>query len=101
MAEGYVRSIKEGTLLDLRVSPGAKSSSIEGAYGVALKVRVAAPPADGKANEELKRFLARLIGVALSDIELIKGFSSRDKSLLIRDTSEEVVLGAFPAYAGR
>jgi uncharacterized protein (TIGR00251 family) len=102
VAEGYVRPTKEGTVLNLRVSPGAKNSSTEGTYGEnALKLRVAAPPADGKANEELRRFLAGLFGIPRSDVELVRGASSRDKSVLIRDTSEEEVIGALLPYAGR
>ena len=50
----------------------------------ALKLRVAAPPADGKANAETERFLAKLLGIPRSDVAVIRGASSRDKAVLAR-----------------
>ncbi|CAN5538872.1 hypothetical protein BH24ACT20_BH24ACT20_13370 [soil metagenome] len=86
VAKGFVRNSDEGALLTLRVSPGAKKSSIEGAYGLhALKLKVAAPPVDGKANAETERFLAKLLGVSRSRVSVVKGLSSRDKIVLLKD----------------
>jgi uncharacterized protein (TIGR00251 family) len=85
VSKGFLAATKDGTLLTLRASPGAKRTSIEGLYGQgALKLRVAAPPVDGKANAEVERFLARLLGVPRSDVVLIQGSSSRDKVVLVR-----------------
>jgi uncharacterized protein len=51
VSRGPVTAAKGGTLLSLRVSPGAKRTEIEGPYGEnAIKLKVAAPPLDGKAN---------------------------------------------------
>ena len=59
MSNGFVISRDGGVLARLRVSPGAKSTELEGAYGVgALRLRVAAPPVGGKAKAEVERFLA-------------------------------------------
>ena len=85
MSKGFLAPTKDGTLLTLRVTPGAKRTSIEGLYGErALKLRVAAPPANGRANAETQRFLAGLFGVPRSDVALIQGSSSRDKVVLVR-----------------
>ncbi len=96
---GFVRPSKGGVLVRLRVSPGGKASSLKGLYGEsAVKLSVAAPPVDGKANAEVERFLAGLLGVAPSDVAVVHGVSSRDKSILVRGSSEEEVierLGAF------
>lgn len=95
MAEGFVSRKGGGTLLTLRVSPGARSNSIEGAYGDGvLKIKISAPPADGKANDEVRRFLARLLDVPRSRVEIVRGLSGRDKVVLIRDTDPDEVLGA-------
>ena len=72
-------------MIKLRVSPGAKCSSIEGAYGEdALRLRVAALPVDGKANAEAERFLARMLGVSRSEVAVVRGASGQDKAVLVR-----------------
>lgn len=50
-------------------------------------MKVAAPPVDGKANEECRRFLAKLLKVSATSVEIISGDSSRDKVIRIRDIS--------------
>jgi uncharacterized protein len=84
VSRGFLSNAKAGTLLNLRVAPGAKLTSIEGLYGEgAFRLRVAAPPAGGRANAEVKRFLAELLGVPRSDVAVIWGTSSRDKTVLL------------------
>ncbi len=70
--------------LELRASPRARASSIVGVREGALVVRLAAPPADGAANEELVDFLARLLGIARSSIEIVRGHGSRTKFVEVR-----------------
>ena len=85
MSKGFLTPTKDGILLNLRVSPGAKRTSIEGPYGeYALKLRVAAPPVDGRANAEVERFLAQSLGVSRSEVAVIQGSSGRDKVVLVR-----------------
>ena len=99
MSKGFLTPTKDGTLLNLRVSPGAKRTSIEGPYGEgALKLRVAAPPADGKANAEVERFLAKLLGVPRSDVAVIRGASSRDKAILARSLKAAEALKALSTH---
>jgi len=74
----------EGIVLTLHVQPGAKRTEVAGQYGDALKVRLAAPPVDGKANAELLRFIADAFGVPLRNVTLERGDTSRRKVVRIR-----------------
>lgn len=79
------RSTKSPTLLQLtvHVQPGAKTTSCAGIHGDALKIRLAAPPVDGKANQALIVWLAQTLGCPQNRIELIRGQTSRRKTLII------------------
>ncbi len=73
---------REGRLrFRVRVSPGARKPGIAGPHGGALKVRVAAPPERGRANREVRVLLARFLGVAPADVEVVAGHASRDKTI--------------------
>ena len=67
--------------LTLHIQPGAKKTEVVGLHGNALKIRLAAPPVDGKANHALIGFIAERLGVAKSAITLKSGHSSRRKVL--------------------
>ena len=73
----------DGVVLRLHIQPGAKKTEVAGLHGEALKIRLAAPPVDGKANACLVEFLARQLGVAKSAVELISGDSSRAKRVRV------------------
>lgn len=91
---GIARTCKGGVLVRLRVSPGAKKTSVKGLYGEdAVKLSVAAPPVDGKANAEAERFLADLVDVPPSYVTVAHGSSSRDKSVLVRGGDAKEILG--------
>jgi uncharacterized protein (TIGR00251 family) len=90
VSRGFITPTEDGILINLRVSPGAKHTSIEGPYGENfIKLRVAAPPTDGKANAEVERFLAKILGASPSDIKLVRGASSRDKVVLVRGRAHD------------
>jgi uncharacterized protein len=92
VSKSFVVSARDGAILNLRVSPGARQTSIEGAYGEdALRLRVAAPPVEGKANAEAERYVAELLGVATSDVSVVRGASSRNKTILVRGATPEEV----------
>jgi uncharacterized protein (TIGR00251 family) len=80
-----------GLVLTLHVQPGARASGTAGRHGDALKVRVAAPAADNKANEALTGFLQRSLGVARADIRITHGRSSRHKVVEIAAEPQAVV----------
>ncbi len=82
-ARPWCRQDDEGWLLAIRVQPNASVTTIAGEYGDELKVRLAAPPVDGKANAELVRFLARAAGVPRADVVVVRGQSGRSKTVRI------------------
>ena len=84
----WCREDGETLVLALHVQPGASRTEVAGRHGDALKIRVAAPPVDGKANEELLRFLAAEFGVPARRIELVSGDSSRAKVVRITAPSQ-------------
>jgi uncharacterized protein (TIGR00251 family) len=67
----------------LRIVPNAKRSEFVGRQGNALKVKIAAPALEGRANEELVKFLAEALGVGRRDVTLLRGEKSRDKFVQI------------------
>jgi uncharacterized protein (TIGR00251 family) len=68
-----------GVTLRLHIQPGAKKTEVVGLHGDALKIRLAAPPVDGKANACLIAFLSDQLGVAKASISLVSGDTSRAK----------------------
>jgi hypothetical protein len=82
--------------LRIRVQPRARRTEIAGEHGGAIKLRVAAPPVDGKANEECRRFLAKLLGVSLGSVEILAGESSRDKLVRIQNATAQRIRQLLP-----
>lgn len=68
----------------VRVAPRAARTEAAGEHDGALRVRVAAPPVEGAANEELTRFLARALNVAPKDVETVGGHASKLKRVRVR-----------------
>jgi uncharacterized protein (TIGR00251 family) len=99
VSKEFITAIRDGILLNLRVSPGARRSSVEGPYGKSvLKLKVAAPPLDGKANAAAVRLLAEFLGVPRSDVTVVRGASSRDKVVLVRGVGEEDIRKVLPTH---
>jgi uncharacterized protein len=91
-SESFVRPAEDGVYVRLRVSAGAKSTEIKGLYGKeALRLFVAAPPVEGKANAEIERYLSALIGVKRSRVSVAKGASRRDKLVFVSGVKAETV----------
>jgi hypothetical protein len=66
-------------LLELRIQPRASDSAFAGRFGERVRVRLKAPPVDGRANEALVEFLAREFGVPKAAVTIERGHGSRDK----------------------
>lgn len=78
----WFRQAGDGRItLTLHIQPGAKKTEFAGLHGDALKIRLAAPPVDGKANEALIRFLADVLDLPKSAVILKSGQTSRRKVL--------------------
>ncbi|MBU0620298.1 MAG: YggU family protein [Gammaproteobacteria bacterium] len=82
MSEWYRRS-GDVLTLTLHVQPGAKRTDVAGLHGEALKIRLAAPPIEGRANEALLRFIAETFAVPLRQVELRQGGQSRHKVVAV------------------
>ena len=78
--------------LRLHVQPGARQTAVAGLHGERLKIRLAAPPVDGKANAALLLFVAAAFGVPLRNVELVAGASSRQKTVRIHAPSRRADL---------
>ena len=76
----------DGVLLAVRVIPGARRNQLADEGG-RLKVRLQAPPVEGKANAALLKFLAVRLGLRKNRLRLVSGERSRDKLLLLADVS--------------
>lgn len=88
----WLGQIADGSfVLALHIQPGAKKTGIAGLHGDALKIRLAAPPVDGKANAALIEFLAKTCGVPRSAVELVSGETSRSKRVRIIGVDQAVL----------
>ena len=81
--------------LKVLIQPRASREGIVGMHGDALKVRVSAPPLEGRANKALKKLLAEQLGVPPSRIQISTGQRSREKILKISGVSQEAIERAF------
>ena len=82
-SELFYRWERDYLVLDVRVQPRAKRDEIEGTYGNKLKIRITAPPIDGKANVHLVKYLAKLFRVPVYMVEIVAGKTSHDKRIRI------------------
>jgi len=71
--------VEGSTRIALRVAPGADRARVVGRHGAAWKVRVTAPPENGKANDAVVRLLAETLDVPRADIVIVSGHGARDK----------------------
>jgi uncharacterized protein (TIGR00251 family) len=75
--------VKAIATIHLHVVPRARVTAVAGRHGDAIRVRLAAAPVDGAANEELRRFLAERLGVARGSIAIVRGATGRRKTVTI------------------
>ncbi|MGO0122352.1 DUF167 domain-containing protein [Desulfothermobacter acidiphilus] len=87
--EGALQAAEKGTLLRLRVTPRSRVNALEVSEG-SLRVRLIAPPVEGKANELLLGFLSQLLDLPARRMELVGGHKSREKLVWIDLTLPEV-----------
>lgn len=90
----WLHTAGNDVILSLHVQPGARQTEVAGPHGTALKIRLAAPPVDGKANAALLGFIAAKVGAGRAAVVLLSGQTSRSKRVCIRDTSAAAVLAA-------
>jgi uncharacterized protein (TIGR00251 family) len=85
----FLRESEAGTTIDLYVQPKASKNELAGVHEGLLKVRLAAPPVEGEANKECIKFLAKVLDVPKSRLEITHGHKSRRKTILVRGISPE------------
>ena len=87
-ALSYLHDEKTGAvLIDVHVVPNAARTQADGLHDGALRVRLHAPPVDGKANQALIVWLADVLGIAKSNITLVRGQTAKRKQLRVDATA--------------
>ena len=84
-------SRKDGVVVRVHVQPGAGRTAVSGRHGSALKLRVAAPPADGRANEAVVVLLAKTFGVKPAAVRIESGATSRVKRVKVDGVEADTV----------
>ncbi|MBI4997692.1 MAG: YggU family protein [Rhodocyclales bacterium] len=90
----WLRLSGDDVVLSLHIQPGAKKTEVAGLHGEALKIRLHAPPVDGKANDALIAFLAERLGVPKARVVLEAGQTSRSKRVRVVGVAAEAVFAA-------
>ncbi len=88
----WLLSTKDGCILTVKVTPRASKSEIAGADPEWLRMRLQAPPVDGKANTELTALLAKTFGLPKRSVELLTGDTSRLKRIKLHGLTAEAVM---------
>ena len=91
----WIDARPEGVVLSLHVQPGAKRTAVVGPHGDRLKIAVATPPADGRANAALLDFLAERLAVPQRALTLLSGATSREKRVAVATSSPPASIAAF------
>jgi len=96
LAKKAFHEVPGGVELRVWVQPAAARSEIVGLHGEALKIRIAAPAREGRANETLVEFLAKFLGLSRSQIAIIRGEKTREKVIFLRGIKAEELAGKLP-----
>lgn len=94
----YLKEIPDGIVFKVRVQPRASKNSLAGIWDDTLKIHLTAPPVDGKANEACRAFLAGLLCVPRSQIEILTGATGRNKTVRVLGVGKEQALTAFAQH---
>ena len=93
----WIREYDGGILLSIHATPRASRSEVQGLHGDALKIRLQAPPVDGKANDALIGFLAQTLRVPVREVELVSGQTGRQKRVAVRGVSKRAAVAVLLA----
>ena len=77
----WISENANGVSIRCRVQPSASKTAVVGLYDGALKISLAAPPVDGKANKALRAFIAKKLGVSKSKVAIVSGEKSKTKAV--------------------
>lgn len=87
-----------GCVVHVKASPGSRTNGVTGVHNGALKIAVTQTAERGKANQAIRRVLARAFGLKLSQISLVAGETTRNKRVLIHDTTPKRFLEILQGY---
>jgi len=87
----WITATKTGVMLSVHACPRAAHNAVQGLHGDAVKIRLRAPPADGKANDALITFLSRILDVSARNLIIVAGHSSRRKRVAVEGVTETAV----------
>lgn len=96
-----IREDSEGCTFAVHVAPGSGQDAVVGLYGDALRVRLKAPPVEGKANQALRIFLAEKLGVPVAAVEIRSGHTSRRKTVHVAGITAAQVRALVIHQAGK
>ena len=91
-----IRETAAGAVFKVRVVPRASRSEMAGIQGDSLKLRLNAPPVEGKANEECIRLLAEILGVRKTQVTIIAGHTARTKTIAVEGIRAEALAALLP-----
>ncbi|MGI6225339.1 MAG: DUF167 domain-containing protein [Peptococcales bacterium] len=87
-----------GLLIKIKVQPRASKNEIKGVQGNAIKVRLTSPPVDGAANLACQNFFAQICDLPKSQVQIVAGLTSRNKTLLIEGLSKGTFMNIISKY---
>ncbi len=94
MSESFARDVPGGSIVTVRIHPGARRTAVAGIHNGALKISLTTPPVDGRANEALIGMLAAALGLPKARLDLLTGVSGRTKTLRVTGKSAAEVQAA-------
>ncbi len=92
MSQWHRRAADGSLVICVHAQPGARRTEVAGLHGEALKIRVAAPALEDRANEALAAFIAEKLGIPERDVTLVSGAKSREKRFAIRSAADPALL---------
>lgn len=99
-ADDFVRQEGTAVLVDVKVQPRARRQGVVGVEGARVKIALTAPPVDGAANDALVLFLAEALGVPRRAVQIVRGQTSRLKTVRIEDATADAVRRALTERPG-
>ena len=87
----WITATNTGVMLSVHACPRAARDTVQGLYGDAVKIRLRAPPADGRANDALIAFLGKILDVPARDLIIVAGHSARRKRVAIAGVTAAAV----------
>jgi len=87
MNQSWINQSGDGVIITVHAVPRAAKDAVQGLHGDALKIRLHAPPVDGKANEALIYFLSKMLNIPKNNITLKSGLNQRRKIIVVNGLS--------------